>query len=450
CGAAVLVAAFALLRAGDRGSRGSRIWLAAAVFGSAVGPALGGALTQLLDWRAIFFVQAPIVAIAGLLSLLAPAAPSVPAGSTSVRDWISARALCLALLSAALTGVLFLLVLLLISGWALSPLTAAGVVTVLPVAALLGTLVRAPDRERAIAGCLLVGAGVLCLAFMPLDSIGLTMAPQAVAGLGMGMALPALAGGLLPERNSEQSARLLCVRHLGMTLALVIIAPIASAELNHAVDDVKEKGIALFLDAKLPPLQKLDLAQVATADLKTVAPRSELKKALNKGRSDIDSGDRTEYDSVRAEADHTLVAAVNSAFRPAFLICGALALFAAVILFLAGRLRAGPLLIGSVVAAGALLAGQLTAAAGTKTPHVVIADPCQKRDLPHTGGISGFLQDKALQLLDEKACDYGSSREALALAIASPKESADYAKKYGVDPRKKLAPLIKLLNALRN
>lgn len=450
CGAAVLVAAFALLGAGDRRTTGARIWLAAAVFGSAVGPALGGALTQLLDWRAIFFLQAPIVAIAGLLCLAVPRTVPEHRATQPVREWISARALCLALLSAALTGVLFLLVLLLISGWALSPLTAAGVVTVLPVAALLGTLVRGPDLQRAVAGCLLVGCGVLCLAFIRLDSIGMTIAPQAIAGLGMGMALPALAGGLLPERDSAQSARLLAIRHIGVTLALLILAPIASAKLTHAVEDVKERGIALFLDAKLPPLQKLDLAQVATADLKTVAPRSELDKALDTGRSSIDSDDQAEYDSVRKEADQTLVGAVNSAFQPAFIICGAMALLAAVVLFVAGRFRTGRLVVGSAVVAAALLAGELGAAAQTRTPHVVIADPCKKRDLPHTGGISGFIQDKALQLLDEKACDYGSSREALALAIASPKESSNYAKKYGVDPRKKLAPLIKLLAALRN
>lgn len=49
--AAVLVAAFELV---DAGRRGRRVWAAAAIFGIAIGPALGGALTQRLDWRAIF------------------------------------------------------------------------------------------------------------------------------------------------------------------------------------------------------------------------------------------------------------------------------------------------------------------------------------------------------------------------------------------------------------
>src|SRR5918998_6487028 len=51
--AAALVAGFALLR-------GGRTWAVAAVFGTAAGPALGGALTQAFDWRAIFLAQIPL------------------------------------------------------------------------------------------------------------------------------------------------------------------------------------------------------------------------------------------------------------------------------------------------------------------------------------------------------------------------------------------------------
>jgi len=38
--------------------RGARVWTATGTFGAALGPALGGVLTQLADWRAIFIVQA--------------------------------------------------------------------------------------------------------------------------------------------------------------------------------------------------------------------------------------------------------------------------------------------------------------------------------------------------------------------------------------------------------
>jgi len=35
---------------------------------------------------------------------------------------------------------------------------------------------------------------------------------------------------------------------------------------------------------------------------------------------------------------------------------------------------------------------------------VVIRDPCQSRPLPNSGGITGFLQDNVLKLLDSGAC----------------------------------------------
>ena len=64
---AALMAAFSLLVA-KRDAR--QLWLYATVVASAVGPALGGALTQAFDWRAIFIFQAPIGAIAAVACLL--------------------------------------------------------------------------------------------------------------------------------------------------------------------------------------------------------------------------------------------------------------------------------------------------------------------------------------------------------------------------------------------
>jgi hypothetical protein len=65
----------------------------------------------------------------------------------------------------------------------------------------------------------------------------------------------------------------------------------------------------------------------------------------------------------------------------------------------------------------------------------VIADPCEDRELPGTGGIAGFLQDRALQALDAAACRYGSSREELVLALADEQASRRYYDRHDVDPR---------------
>ena len=66
---------------------------------------------------------------------------------------------------------------------------------------------------------------------------------------------------------------------------------------------------------------------------------------------------------------------------------------------------------------------------------VAIADPCSRLQLPDSGGVSGFVQDRALRLLDRLACENGSSREALTLALASSGEARAYEQRYGVNPR---------------
>ena len=64
-----------------------------------------------------------------------------------------------------------------------------------------------------------------------------------------------------------------------------------------------------------------------------------------------------------------------------------------------------------------------------------IADPCKDRDLPDSGGITGAIQDALLVAVDRAACEAGSSREELVLAIVDEESARDYERRYGVDPR---------------
>jgi Major Facilitator Superfamily len=431
--AAALVAAFALLR-------GSRLWTGAAVFGTAVGPALGGALTQAFDWRAIFVFQVP-VALAAVAACVAsrgaaPApAPEPPAPAATLASGRAGALFALAALSAALTGVLFLLVLLLVSGWSLEPMAAAVAVSVLPVAALAGSRIRGPAGLRAAAGCGLVAGGVLSLAVLPGFSAGWIVMPQVLAGLGMGMALPALAGDLLPQRTPEHAAGLLSIRHAGITVALVILAPVAAAQLDGAVSDVREQGAALMLDARLPPVEKLQLAGPLVADLDTVDPRAGLRRALDEQapRFAGDPQQRREYARLTERADDALLRGVDSAFRVAFLIAGGLALAGAAAVAPRDP-RARRLALGAAVVALTLPAIHLALRPAIAPEAVTIADPCKPRALPKTGGIDGFVQDAALLALDSAACHNGSSREELALALADADAARAYREAHGVDP----------------
>lgn len=516
-GAAGLVAAFTLIEGGT--SAGRRHWLAAAVLSAAIGPALGGALTQAFDWRAIFIVQVPLAVVACVAALgtgrdrragpvdvlgsptrklagdpartlparSAPAAPGagggaagghgVPgsAGKPSAASFAGPHvsrpvpvlpAVALALLSAALTAVLFLLVLLLVAGWAISPLAAAATVTILPLAAIAGDRIGGPPRQRAAAGSLLVAAGVLALAWLPDAAVWWTFAPQALAGAGMGMALPAFAGELLPEQTPRDAAWLLTIRHAGIAVVLVAVAPLIADQLATATERAQERGVALVLDAKLPPQDKLTLAPALLSGVDADQPRAGLEEALAAYRDDYEGEERAVYDRLAERADETLVTAVGEAFQGAFVVAGAAALLAALALLATGRAEAADARRGDPGSATAARHGKPAAALVVTaliltiaTPvayaaahraiapePVMLQDPCEDRDLPDTGGITGFLQDTALEAVDAGACRLHVSREELVLALADEDAAERFQRRHGVDPRSVTSLLGGLLN----
>jgi MFS family permease len=413
--------------------RGRRLWLGAAVFATALGPAVGGALTQAFDWRAIFVFQVPIAAAGAVAVLFGPTKRAEEPAPERPERFALRPALALALVSAALAAVLFLLVLLLVAGWNESPLVAAGAVTVIPIAAVLGAQLGGDVRTRACAGCALVGGGVLALAWLPTANLWWTVVPQILAGVGMGLALTALGGGLLPERTPHEAARLLAVRHAGIAAILAIAAPIAAHELNLATQTAKERGVALVLDASLPPQDKIKLAPTLLNGVEADQPRAGLRQAIAAERHQFSGRDLATYDELGKRADETLVAGVGEAFRSSFLIAGACGLIAALLLIAATNLAAmavaGALTIGTPLA---YLALHNTIAPAPPA----ILDPCTaKRTPPKSGGVSGFLQDQALVLLDRTACRLHSSREELVLALADKDEAARFQREHGVNPR---------------
>jgi len=413
--------------------RGRRLWLGAAVFATAVGPALGGALTQAFDWRAIFVFQVPVAAAGAVAVLVGPIEPAPAPPPERPQRFALRPALALALVSAALAAVLFLLVLLLVAGWNEEPLAAAAAVTVIPLAAVAGARIPGDARTRGAAGCALVGGGVLALAWLPDASLWWTVIPQVLAGVGMGLSLTALGGHLLPERTPRDAARLLAVRHAGIAAILAIAAPIAAHQLDVATQTAKERGVALVLDAPLPPQDKIKLAPALLNGVDSDEPRAGLRRAVANERHRFSGRDRATYDELGRRADETLVAGVGEAFRSSFLLAGACGLLAALLLLpgvqLAAIAAAGALTIGVPVAYLAL-----HKAIAPAPP--AILDPCTaKRTPPKTGGVTGFLQDQALALLDRTACRLHSSREELVLALADKSEAEHFQREHGVNPR---------------
>ena len=182
----VVVAALDLLAATTgSGPRAARVWVAAGILGAAFGPGAGGILTELLGWRSIFIVQVPLA----LVPLgAAPGSPRRDAGASRPRGKAAPeRERCVAPSSGGLVAALFLLVLLLVSGWRLSPAAAGLVVTVLPLAAIAAA--RVPPRSvgvgmRMASGVVLVAGGLTALALLPRAGWVWTIAPQLLVGRG--------------------------------------------------------------------------------------------------------------------------------------------------------------------------------------------------------------------------------------------------------------------------
>lgn len=328
----VVVAALDLLaETTGSGTRAVRVWVAAGILGAAFGPGAGGILTELLGWRSIFFVQVPLalVALVPLVALRGVAAhlPRASAG----RPHLSANA-ALLLLSGGLVAALFLLVLLLVSGWGMSPATAGLVVTVLPLAAIAAA--RVPPRSIGIAmrmtsGVVLVAGGLTALALLPRAGWVWTIAPQFLVGAGIGLALAALTERAVAGRAEQvvHGGWTLAARHAGVVLGLLLLAPVLTSALEQNRDEAVRAGAAEVIDSRIPALDKLRVAQDVLDEADEAEERGELPdvSAALEDRPDDD-----DYRALVTAMEGQLDRAVTDAFSTPFLLAAAMALAALV------------------------------------------------------------------------------------------------------------------------
>jgi Major Facilitator Superfamily len=316
-------------------SAGARRWAAAGVAGAALGPVIGGLLTSAFSWRAIFFVQIPAVlpALPATLALRGRVVRGSPSPDTRPdRPHVLAN-LALALLSAALTAALFLLVLLLVDGWRTTPAVAALAVTAVPVAALGAGPVfrglRAGTRSEAVAGSVLIAGGLTGLALLPGAELVWTIAPQVLIGLGLGLSIDSLTSAALRDRipRALHGGWTIAARHAGVVVGLAILTPIFTADLRHAETPAKEAIARLVLDAPLPASTKLDLAGQLGARLTAESGRvPDLRPAFTAVR--VPATQAPAAAALEHSLEDQLTRAATRAFRNAFLVAAGLALLA--------------------------------------------------------------------------------------------------------------------------
>jgi predicted MFS family arabinose efflux permease len=328
-GAAMLLAGSLALLSTLTGSRarGVATWIAAGTFGAALGPALGGVLTQLFDWRAIFVFQAPVA----LVALIAAFESHEHAKADRGEHKRIAANVGLALLFGALVGALFLAVLLLVEVWGLSPIAGAAVVSALPVAALaahrLATELSA--WTAAGAGAVLLAAGLIALALLPATSTAIVVVALVLCGTGMGLAVPVLThSAVTPDEGLVHDGTVtIGARHVGLVLALVLVAPVLSHDLQTGSRNALLGGAKVLLGAQIPIRQEVPIV----LDLRTAlqhTPRGkvpDLAEPFNKRGA--------AHDAVLRQTRDSLVSALKDAltrsFRQALALC---ALFAALAL----------------------------------------------------------------------------------------------------------------------
>jgi MFS family permease len=323
-------------------------WAAAAAIGVAIGPAIGGLLTEAFDWRAIFFAQAPVAALAALA--VAAAHPATQQESAEHRDRVAGvdRGACaerrrarldpatanvaLALISAGLIGALFLVTVLLINVWEVTPLGASAIVSAIPLATALTertTRGRSPIALGAI-GAVTLAAGLTALALVSHRQLSWVILALAACGTGLGMAFPALTEAALKSPGSRvaRAARTVAARDAGLVLGLLILTPVFVDELNAARKRAIPPIAGAVLAAPVPTELKAQLAGgLLAADAN--APQSRLPDigpSFAQVAAQASAPTRAQLALLKARVQSLIQHAATRSFRRPLLYCALFAL----------------------------------------------------------------------------------------------------------------------------
>jgi MFS family permease len=345
-GAAAVCASLELLPSVTGSERGAAtVWAAAGALGAAVGPGVGGLLTELVSWQSIFLLQVPIAAACAFAlaeTARAEARPERLAAERrpSGRPHLAANA-ALGLVSAALAAALFLIVLLLIEGWRLSPIAAAAAVTVMPISAIAAAPLasRVPAvASRAAAGVILIAGGLAGLGLLPDASVALTLPPQILVGVGLALTLSALTEAALEGRSPQaiHGGLTIAARHAGVVAGLIVLTPVFTGDLETERAQAEQAGIAALLDSGIDPSSKLGLANRIADQITAEGDKvPDVRPAF--APLPTDPTERAETVALRDQIVDEVERAATHAFSASFLIAAAFALAALIPIWLSRR-----------------------------------------------------------------------------------------------------------------
>jgi MFS family permease len=351
-GGALLLCASVPLIAGTTGTRESALagWAAAAAVGAAIGPAIGGILTQVFDWRAIFFAQAPVAALAAwsVSDVSRPASPppggtnrqeTPPAGASPGwrrADWVrpAGASLALACVSAALIGALFLVTVLMIDVWLLSPLATAAVVSVIPAATVLTE--RAVRGRQSLlltgGGAVILASGLAGLALVSHRQLDWVVVALALCGTGLGLTVPVLTRAALrrPGHLMRRAVRTVAAHDAGLVLGLLILTPVFVHSLNTAPRRVVRPIAEAVLTAPIPILLKLQIGVGLIAADRHSSPGRlpDIGPPFARAAQFASGGTAAHLAALRQRVQDLIERAATRSFRQPLLDCALFALLA--------------------------------------------------------------------------------------------------------------------------
>jgi hypothetical protein len=185
-------------------------------------------------------------------------------------------------------------------------------------------------------GAALLACGLVGLALLPGANTGLAVWALALCGAGLGLSLPILsAAALVPDAGLTRSGTLTVgARHLGLVVALALIAPLLASKVPAAGDRALLRGTAVLLDAPVGLDKKVPVA----LDLRTAFDRAQAGETPDLAQPFNAHG--AQHDTSLAAARDRLVGAIEAtitrASRTAFFVCAA---FAALALLVAAAFR---------------------------------------------------------------------------------------------------------------
>jgi hypothetical protein len=182
---------------------------------------------------------------------------------------------------------------------------------------------------RTATGIVLVAGGLTGLALLPHAGWEWTIAPQVLVGVGVGLALAALTERAVSGRAEQvvHGGWTLAARHAGVVLGLVLLAPVLTNALQRNQDDAVRSGTAAVLDSRIPPLDKLRLAQDVLQQVQAAKAEAKLP---NVSQAFADRPHDAANLGLLAALEDQLDRAVTDAFSTPFLLAAALALSALV------------------------------------------------------------------------------------------------------------------------